>query len=69
MPTNFHPQQPESSANDKKVNTESQPFLTSDEVKAGTKVIMTHAQRQVYLKKSGLAQWFGVADLLPEVGE
>ncbi|MBE9228462.1 hypothetical protein IQ264_23880 [Phormidium sp. LEGE 05292] len=65
MPTNFHPQQPESSANDKKTDTESQPILTSDQVKAGTKVIMTHAERQTYLKKSGLAELFGVADLLP----
>jgi hypothetical protein len=59
MPINFHPQQPESSTNDKKT------FLTSDQVKAGTKVIMTHAERQAYLTKSGLADLFGVADLLP----
>lgn len=30
---------------------------------------MSHAERQAYLKKSGLADLFGVADLLPEVGE
>ena len=65
MPTNFHPQQPESSANDKKTVTECQPILTSDRVKAGTKVIMPHAERQAYLKKSGLAELFGVANLLP----
>ncbi|HEY9297722.1 MAG TPA: hypothetical protein VIQ31_15420 [Phormidium sp.] len=65
MPTNFQPQQPEPPANDKKLNTESQSFLTSVQVKAGTKVIMTHAERQAYLKESGLAQLFAVADLLP----
>lgn len=65
MPTNFQPQQPESSPNDQNLNTESQSILTSDQVKAGTKVIMTHAERQAYLKKSGLADLFGVADLLP----
>lgn len=69
MPTDFHPQQPEPSANDKEAITEFQPILTSDRVKAGTKVIMTHAERQADLKKSGLAQLFGVADLLPEVEE
>ena len=69
MPTNSHPQQPEPSANDKKTDTEYQPILTSDQVKAGTKVIMTHAERQAYVKKSGLAELFGVADLLPEIEE
>lgn len=65
MQTNFHPQQPEPSAKDKKTDTESQPILTSDQVKAGTKVITTHAERQTYVKKSGFADLFGVADLLP----
>ncbi|MGA9383063.1 MAG: hypothetical protein WBV73_30240 [Phormidium sp.] len=69
MPKNSHPQQPESSKNDQNLNTESQPILTSDQVKAGTKVIMTHAERQAYLKKSGLAELCGVADLLPEIEE
>lgn len=69
MQTNFHPQQPESSPNNQNLNTESQPILTSDRVKAGTKAIVTHAERQTYVKKSGLADLFGVADLLPEVAE
>lgn len=34
---------------------------------AGTKVIMTHAQRQAFLKTSGLGEIFGVAHLLPEI--
>jgi len=44
-------------------------LLTSEEVKAGTKVILTHAGRQAYVKRSGLGELFGVADLLPNVGE
>jgi hypothetical protein len=36
---------------------------------AGTKVVMTHAERQAFLKTSGLGEIFGVAHLLPEVEE
>jgi hypothetical protein len=42
-------------------------LLTTDEVMAGTKVIMTHAQRQAFLKTSRLGKIFGVAHLLPEI--
>jgi hypothetical protein len=41
--------------------------LSSDEIKAGSKVMMTHAQRQAFMKISRLGQLFGVAHLLPEV--
>jgi hypothetical protein len=43
--------------------------MSSDEIKAGSKVTMTHAQRQAFLKTSPLGQLFGVADLLLEVEE
>lgn len=43
--------------------------MTSDEVKAGTKVVMTHAERQAFLKRSRLGQVAGVSHLLPEVAE
>lgn len=69
MPSDFHQQQAEVSANDKKINTESQEFLSSDRIRVGTKVVMNHAERQAYVKKSGLAKLFGVADLLAEVPE
>lgn len=36
---------------------------------AGTKVVMTHAARQAFLKTSRLGEIFGVAHLLPEVEE
>lgn len=36
---------------------------------AGTKVVMTHAERQAFLKTSRLGEIFGVAHLLPEVEE
>ncbi|MEH2195408.1 MAG: protochlorophyllide oxidoreductase [Nostoc sp.] len=41
--------------------------MASNTIKAGSKVVMTHAQRQAFLKTSPLGQLFGVAHLLPEV--
>ncbi|MEH2439957.1 protochlorophyllide oxidoreductase [Nostoc sp.] len=41
--------------------------MASNTIKAGSKVVMTHAQRQAFLKTSSLGQLFGVAHLLPEV--
>ncbi|WP_242048273.1 MULTISPECIES: hypothetical protein [Nostocaceae] len=41
--------------------------MSSDEIRAGSKEMMTHAQRQAFLKTSSLGQLFGVANLLPEV--
>ncbi|MBH8575022.1 protochlorophyllide oxidoreductase [Nostocaceae cyanobacterium CENA369] len=41
--------------------------MASNEVKAGSKVVMTHAQRQAFMKTSPLGQLFGVAHLLPQV--
>ena len=41
--------------------------MASNAIKAGSKVVMTHAQRQAFLKTSHLGQLFGVAHLLPEV--
>ena len=67
MPLDFYEQQPSPSVRDMKANGETQQLLTSDEVMAGTKVIMTHAQRQAFLKTSRLGEIFGVAHLLPEI--
>ncbi len=41
--------------------------LTSKQVRAGTTVVMSHAERQAFLKTSRLGQLLEVADLLPEV--
>ncbi len=43
--------------------------MNSNEIKAGSKVVMTHSQRQAFLKKSSLGKLLGVAHLLPEVKE
>jgi thioredoxin 1 len=43
--------------------------MSSDEIRAGSKEMMTHAQRQAFLKTSSVGKLFGVADLLPEVAE
>lgn len=40
--------------------------MNSQEVKAGTKVIMTHARRQAFLKQSSLGKLFGVSKVLSE---
>ena len=69
MPSGFYEQQPSPSVKDTKANGDAQPLLTSDQVMAGTKVVMTHAERQAFLKTSRLGEIFGVAHLLPEVEE
>ncbi len=69
MPLDSHQQQPQPSVGDMKVSGESQTPTNCDEVMAGTKVIMTHAERQAFLKTSRLGHILGVSHLLPEVGE
>ncbi|MHC5597945.1 MAG: protochlorophyllide oxidoreductase [Nostoc sp.] len=41
--------------------------MISDEIKVGSSEMMTHAQRQAFLKTSPLGKLFGIAHLLPEV--
>ena len=67
MPSDFYEQQQPPSVKDMNGNGESQTSLSRDQVQAGTKVVMNHAQRQAFLKTSPIGQIFGVADLLPEV--
>ena len=43
--------------------------MTSNEIRAGSTVVMTHKERQAFMKTSPLGQLFGVAHLLPEVKE
>jgi hypothetical protein len=52
-----------------KQDGESLSYMSSDEVMAGSKEIMTHAERQAFLKTSYLGKLLGVAHLLPEVEE
>ncbi|MEQ8753846.1 MAG: hypothetical protein RID09_10065 [Coleofasciculus sp. G1-WW12-02] len=46
MPSDFYEQQQPPSVKDMNGNGESQTFLSRDQVRAGTKVVMSHAQRQ-----------------------
>jgi hypothetical protein len=43
--------------------------MSSDEIRVGSSKMMTHAQRQAFLKTSPLGKLFGVAHFLPEVEE
>ncbi|WP_227788822.1 MULTISPECIES: hypothetical protein [unclassified Nodularia (in: cyanobacteria)] len=67
MVSDFHDKQQQSSVSDKNANGEYHNYLTSSEIKAGSKVVMTHAERQAFMKTSPLGQLFGVSHLLPEV--
>lgn len=67
MPFGSQEQKPQPSGEDKKTNGESQRPLTPDEVLAGTKVVMTHAERQAFLKNSRLGQLLGVEHWLTEL--
>lgn len=69
MPFGSPEQKPQPSAEDKKTNGESQRPLTPDEVRAGTKVVMTHAERQAILKSSRLGRLLGVEHWLTEPPE
>jgi mRNA-degrading endonuclease RelE of RelBE toxin-antitoxin system len=52
---------PQPSASDKKANGEPQRQLTPDEVRAGTTVIMTHAERQAFLRNSPIGELLGLS--------
>lgn len=41
--------------------------MASNKIKAGSKVVMSHSQRQAFMKTSSLGELFGVAHLLPDV--
>ena len=69
MASDFHEPQQQNFVSDMKQDGESLSYMSSDEVMAGSKQIMTHAQRQAFLKTSYLGKLLGVAHLLPEVIE
>jgi hypothetical protein len=52
-----------------KADGEEQSYMNSDEIRAGSSEMMTHAQRQAFMKTSSLGKLFGVAHLLPEIEE
>jgi hypothetical protein len=52
-----------------KQDGENPSYMSSEEIMVGSKEIMTHAQRQAFLKTSYLGKLLGVAHLLPEVIE
>jgi hypothetical protein len=69
MSSDFHEPQQQNFVSDMKQDGESLSYMSSDEIMAGSKEIMTHAQRQAFLKTSYAGKLFGVAHLLPEVEE
>ncbi|MEI6444921.1 MAG: hypothetical protein WCO29_17760 [Nostocales cyanobacterium ELA583] len=69
MSSDFHEPQQQNFVSDMKQDGESLSYMSSDEVMAGSKEIMTHAERQAFLKTSYLGKLLGVAHLLPEVEE
>ncbi|AFZ27407.1 hypothetical protein Cylst_5385 [Cylindrospermum stagnale PCC 7417] len=66
MASDFHEQQ-QNFISDMKADKEEKTYMRSDEIRAGSSEMMTHAQRQTFLKTSSLGKLFGVAHLLPEV--
>ena len=66
MYSDFHEPQQQNFVNDMKPDGENQSYMNSNEIMAGSKEIMTHAQRQAFLKTSRLGKLLGVAHLLPE---
>lgn len=48
MPTGSQEQKPQPSVEDKKTNGESQHPLTPDEVRSGTRAVMTHASAKPF---------------------
>lgn len=61
MSSHSQEQMPQPSANDKKANGESQYQLTPNEVRAGSTVIMTHAERQAFLRNSPIGELLGLS--------
>jgi hypothetical protein len=54
----------QASVSNTKTDEKEKSYMTSEEIKAGSRLIMTHAQRQAFLKTSALGQLFGIAHLL-----
>jgi hypothetical protein len=69
MASDFHEPQQQNFVSDMKQYGENPSDMSSDEIMAGSKEIMTHAQRQAFLKTSYAGKLLGVAHLLPEVIE
>jgi hypothetical protein len=62
MPLNSTEKTPSLSAQDKKENGEKQHFLTAEQVRVGTNVIMSHAERQKFWQNSAQAELLGFKD-------
>ena len=59
MASSSREQEQKLSAEDKKVNGESQRHLTPNQVRAGAKTVMTHKERQAFLKNSEIGKLLG----------
>jgi len=49
---------------DTKINGEQEELLTSQQIMVGSSEVMTHEERQAYLKQSKLGKLLGVSHLL-----
>lgn len=66
MCSNSQETTPQPSAKDKNTSGESQHLLTPDQIRAGTNVIMTHAERQAFWKNSEIGRLLGFDRWLTE---
>jgi hypothetical protein len=69
MYSDFHEPQQQNFVSDMKQDGENPSYMSSEEIMVGSKEIMTHAQRQAFLKTSDLGKLLGVAHLLPDIIE
>ena len=53
---------PQLSVPDKKESGEEEPLLNPEQIRVGSKVIMTHAERQKFWKNCAQAELFGCKD-------
>ena len=64
MPLDFQNNKQSLTAKNTKVNGEGEQLLTPEQVMAGSSKVMTHEERQAYLKNSKLGKLLGVSHLL-----
>ena len=62
MSSSSKDQEQKLSADNKKIDGESQHHLTSNQVRAGTKAVMNHKERQAFLKNSEIGKMLGFSD-------
>lgn len=64
MPDHSQPDKRSPTPKNTKENGEQEQLLTPQQIMVGSSKVMTHQQRQEYLKKSELGEKLGIANLL-----